>query len=102
MFRLLLESKSTMRLKKTIPSFLLLFTCLIFAMPFAAAQAQEGKVEIINDQDPLEVTLKYDLKKDHPVAHPDFILPSIEDPSKTIQLSKYRGKKVLLLHFASL
>ncbi len=33
-------------------------------------------------------------------AHPDFILPSIED-GKAIQLSDYRGKKVLLMHFAS-
>ena len=33
-------------------------------------------------------------------AHSDFVLPSIEDGSN-IQLSDYRGKKVLLLHFAS-
>jgi hypothetical protein len=33
-------------------------------------------------------------------AHPDFILPSIED-GKPIQLSSLRGKKVLLMHFAS-
>ena len=32
--------------------------------------------------------------------HPDFILPSIDNDEK-IQLSKFRGKKVLLLHFAS-
>lgn len=32
--------------------------------------------------------------------HPDFVLPSIED-GENIQLSDYRGKKVLLLHFAS-
>jgi hypothetical protein len=32
--------------------------------------------------------------------HPDFILPSIEDGSP-IQLSDFRGKKVLLMHFAS-
>ena len=32
--------------------------------------------------------------------HPDFILPSIED-GKPIQLSDLRGKKVLLMHFAS-
>jgi hypothetical protein len=32
--------------------------------------------------------------------HADFILPSIEDGSP-IQLSDYRGKKVLLMHFAS-
>ena len=33
-------------------------------------------------------------------AHVDFILPSIES-GEFIQLSKYRGQKVLLLHFAS-
>lgn len=33
-------------------------------------------------------------------SHPDFILPTI-DGKKQIQLSSYRGKKVLLLHFAS-
>jgi hypothetical protein len=32
--------------------------------------------------------------------HPDFILPSIED-REAIQLSSFRGKKVLLMHFAS-
>ena len=32
--------------------------------------------------------------------HADFILPSIED-GKPIQLSSLRGKKVLLMHFAS-
>jgi hypothetical protein len=32
--------------------------------------------------------------------HVDFILPSIDDGSP-IQLSDYRGKKVLLMHFAS-
>jgi hypothetical protein len=32
--------------------------------------------------------------------HADFILPSIDDGSP-IQLSDYRGKKVLLMHFAS-
>lgn len=32
--------------------------------------------------------------------HPDFILPSIDD-GEPLQLSDYRGKKVLLMHFAS-
>ena len=31
--------------------------------------------------------------------HPDFILPTID--GKTLRLSDYRGKKVLLFHFAS-
>lgn len=33
-------------------------------------------------------------------AHPDFVLPSIDDGAP-IRLSDFRGKKVLLLHFAS-
>jgi peroxiredoxin len=32
--------------------------------------------------------------------HPDFVLPNIEN-GKPIRLSQYRGKKVLLVHFAS-
>ncbi len=32
--------------------------------------------------------------------HTDFILPSIRD-GRPLQLSSYRGKKVLLMHFAS-
>jgi hypothetical protein len=32
--------------------------------------------------------------------HPDFSLPSIEDGS-AVKLSDFRGKKVLLFHFAS-
>ena len=32
--------------------------------------------------------------------HPDFVLPSIADGTP-IRLSDYRGKKVLLVHFAS-
>jgi len=32
--------------------------------------------------------------------HPDFTLPDIED-KKPVSLSQYRGKKVLLVHFAS-
>lgn len=33
-------------------------------------------------------------------THPDFKLPNVED-GKPISLSDYRGKKVLLVHFAS-
>jgi len=43
-------------------------------------------------------TSSYSLKVGMP--HPDFILPSIDD-GKPIQLSDLRGKKVLLMHFAS-
>jgi hypothetical protein len=32
--------------------------------------------------------------------HPDFILPNIAD-NKPVSLSQYRGRKVLLIHFAS-
>ncbi|MHC4566948.1 MAG: peroxiredoxin family protein [Planctomycetota bacterium] len=33
-------------------------------------------------------------------AHPDFVLPSIAD-GEPVSLSQFRGKKVLLVHFAS-
>ena len=33
-------------------------------------------------------------------AHPNFVLPNIEDGS-AVELSHFRGKKVLLIHFAS-
>jgi len=32
--------------------------------------------------------------------HPDFTLPNIKD-NKPVSLSQYRGRKVLLIHFAS-
>ncbi len=32
--------------------------------------------------------------------HPDFVLPNIKD-GQPLQLSDYRGRKVLLIHFAS-
>lgn len=43
-------------------------------------------------------TTKYQPRVGEP--HPDFVLPSIED-GKPLQLSDLRGKKVLLMHFAS-
>ena len=33
-------------------------------------------------------------------VHPDFTLPAIDD-GRAISLSQFRGKKVLLIHFAS-
>ena len=33
-------------------------------------------------------------------AHPDFALPSIVD-GRAVSLAQFRGKKVLLMHFAS-
>ena len=49
-------------------------------------------------QDATQIFVEYKPVKGQP--HPDFVLPSIE-AGKFIQLSNYRGKKVLLLHFAS-
>lgn len=51
-------------------------------------------------QDPYLIAESYSASKGQGSAHPDFILPSI-DSGDSIQLSKFRGKKVLLLHFAS-
>jgi len=51
-------------------------------------------------QDATAIEYKYTPRNGKRAPHPDFILPSI-DGDKMIQLSNYRGKKVLLLHFAS-
>ncbi len=45
-----------------------------------------------------EIVLKYEPQVGKP--HPDFALPRIDD-GKPLLLSELRGKKVLLLHFAS-
>ena len=45
-----------------------------------------------------EIATAYRVKKDEP--HPDFLYPQITD-REAISLSQFRGKKVLLLHFAS-
>jgi hypothetical protein len=52
-------------------------------------------------QDPFGIRLAYDIASGKKNGHPDFILPLIDDSAKSIQLSNYRGTKVLLLHFAS-
>ena len=57
-----------------------------------------GQQENLTSQNAVQIAQQYKPVKGQP--HPDFILPSIEH-GKTIQLSDYRGKKVLLLHFAS-
>jgi hypothetical protein len=51
-------------------------------------------------QDATAIAYQYAPRKQKSGPHPDFILPSI-DGDNDIQLSNYRGKKVLLLHFAS-
>ena len=45
-----------------------------------------------------EVAIQYRPMEGQP--HPDFLLPTISGKSQ-MKLSDYRGKKVLLLHFAS-
>ncbi len=52
------------------------------------------------DQVATAINYQYTPRQGKQVPHFDFILPSI-DGGKMIQLSNYRGKKVLLLHFAS-
>lgn len=43
---------------------------------------------------------KYQYRPQAGTVHPDFELPSIDDGTP-IKLSDFRGKKVLLFHFAS-
>jgi hypothetical protein len=69
------------------------FLILASACPGQTEQTKSSPV-----QDATQIYVEYKPVKGHP--HPDFVLPSIES-GEFIQLSNYRGKKVLLLHFAS-
>ncbi len=63
-------------------------------------KAQEKNPTFVASQNTLQLFTDYEPIRDGQLPHPDFILPSIEG-DQSIQLSKYRGQKVLLLHFAS-
>lgn len=73
----------------------LLIAVLMASSLLAAPPQAESRSSL---QDPLQIYQQYKPVVGEP--HPDFVLPSI-DGKDDIQLSKYRGKKVLLLHFAS-
>jgi hypothetical protein len=77
---------------------LMLLTVVLFSPRIAADQSTAIDHSDIIPQDALRIEREYKPVVDTP--HPDFILPSI-DGDRDIQLSNYRGKKVLLLHFAS-
>jgi hypothetical protein len=70
----------------------------LMAPGLATAQSKIEGHENSDIQDPLLIHRNYKPVVGQP--HVDFILPSI-DGDKQIQLSEFRGKKVLLLHFAS-
>ncbi len=79
--------------------------CLIQSTTTVDAFQAEGTLDANpngapTEQDATKIALEYAPIKGKAEPHPDFILPSI-DGGEAIQLSKYRGKKVLLLHFAS-
>lgn len=78
-------------------SALLLFSFLFMAPGVAMAQSGSQKAPA-QSQDALQIHRQYKPVVGQP--HLDFILPSI-DGGLSIQLSQYRGQKVLLLHFAS-
>jgi hypothetical protein len=83
------------------PAYLWTFVCLsLLTMSSSVAIAQVASEREANTdlQDPLVIHRQYKPVVGNP--HVDFILPSIDGKS-SIQLSDYRGKKVLLLHFAS-
>ncbi len=71
---------------------------LLMAPGMTSSQTKSAGQEKANTQDPLLIHREYKPVVGQP--HVDFILPSI-DGDKQIQLSAFRGKKVLLLHFAS-
>lgn len=66
----------------------------------AAVASGQDKSDSTVSQDATRIFDRYPPLSGKSGAHPDFILPSIDGDSQ-IQLSSYRGKKVLLLHFAS-
>ena len=73
----------------------LLLVFLVTVQPVSGQDSVKSPV-----QDSTAIARQYAPLKMKTGPHPDFILPSIAD-DEMIQLSKYRGKKVLLLHFAS-
>ena len=80
-----------------------IFCCLfvLTSLQFAEAQTNDAKKESSSqNQLAQELRTEYGPFRGKREPHPDFVLPSIED-NKPIRLSDYRGKKVLLLHFAS-
>ena len=85
-------------LHKTNIFVLFLLTSLLTLPSIAAGQTKTGSNAQANVQDATLIHRQYKPVVGQP--HLDFILPSI-DGDKNIQLSDYRGKKVLLLHFAS-
>lgn len=86
-------------------SFSTLVVCALLLLPSKLAISQDANavnaelpvLQLPVLQDAVVIAKRYNPSKG---PHPDFILPSI-DGGDAIQLSKYRGKKVLLLHFAS-
>ena len=64
--------------------------CLVIALFGASAHVDDSAAQ--------ELPVSYEISNGQ--AHPDFILPGIQD-GKPVRLSDFRGKKVLLVHFAS-
>ena len=84
--------------RKTTLTAFCLFASMFVSPAFSRAQPETKDNADASVQDATLIHRQY-----KPVAgqpHLDFILPSI-DGDKNIQLSDFRGKKVLLLHFAS-
>ena len=92
-----LNPNSSMRNSKMIIRVLFGLVFLISSASSLKAQSEDSTVDV---QDPTQLFTTYEPMKGKSGPHPDFILPTIEG-DKTIQLSSFRGKKVLLLHFAS-
>ena len=79
----------------------MIFFGIMMASCFPITARCQSETSESATQSPTELALKYAGKNAKPkTLHPDFILPLI-DGAETLQLSQYRGQKVLLLHFAS-
>jgi len=69
--------------------------CLPFLQKSTVGQIKTESEATISD-DSAPVTYRPEIGQ----PHPDFVLPKIAD-GKPLKLSDFRGKKVLLVHFAS-
>ena len=76
-----------------------IFVCLI-SVCLLTVSTQIAGGQVAGPQDAFQIELEYAPLTRRSAPHSDFTLPSI-DGDESIQLSDYRGKKVLLLHFAS-
>ena len=76
----------------------IVFVSVLSVSPYAAGRTLAQGADV--GQEVALAPLQFAYSPENGQPHADFVLPSIEDGSP-VRLSDFRGKKVLLLHFAS-